>query len=80
VKLEFKPDEDDFGTVRYKWDTENPYLLLIAAKHPSIRRYLGEPTGEKYSGTDSPLYHTVLAEVIAEALAFFVLEKQFKRV
>jgi len=79
VKLEFKPVEDDFGTVRYKWDTENPYLLLIAAKHPSIRRYLGEPIGEKYSGTDSPLYHTVLAEVIAEALAFSILEKQFKR-
>ncbi len=79
VKLEFKPDEADFGTVRYKWDTENPYLLLIAAEHPSIRRYLGEPIGEKYSGTDSPLYHTVLAEVIAEALAFWILETQFTR-
>ena len=32
-----------------------------------------------YPGIDSPLYHTVLAEVIAEALAFRILEKQFKR-
>ena len=80
VRLEFKPDEDDFGSVRYKWGwgEENPYLLKIAANHPSIRRYLGEPTEDIYPGIDSPLYHAVLAEVIAEALAFRILEKQFK--
>lgn len=79
VKLRFKPVEDDFGSVRYKWDDDDPYLLNIGAKHPSIRRYLGVPTDRGYPGIDSQLYHTVLAEVIAEALAFSVLEKQFKR-
>lgn len=80
VKLKFEPVEDDFGTLRYKWDNKNPYLLNIGARHPTIRRYLGIPTDQgRYPGIDSPLYHTVLAEVIAEALAFRILEKQFKK-
>ena len=78
VKLKFDPVEEDFLIVRYKWDEKDPHLLLIGAKHPSIRRYLGEPIGNNYQNIDSPLYHTVLAEVIAEALAFKLLEKHFK--
>jgi len=73
-----KPVEEDFGSVRYKWDEKVPFLLLIGAKHPSIRRYLGEPKDQVYPGVKDPLYHTVLAEVIAEALAFSLLEKQIK--
>lgn len=79
IKFKFEPVEDDFGSVRYKWDDKTLYLLRIGARHPSIRRYLGIPTEKGYPGIDSPLYHTVLAEVIAEALAFRILEKQFKR-
>lgn len=78
IKLEFIPDEDDFGSVRYKWDEDRPYVLKIAAKHPSIRQYLGTPIGDQYPGRDSPLYHSVLAEVVSEALAFNLLERQFK--
>ena len=79
VKLEFKPDEDDFRPLRYKWDNEKPYLLWIGAKHPSIRRYLGDLTEQGYPGLGDSRYHTVLAEVVAEALAFNILEKQFKK-
>lgn len=79
LKLKFKPVEDDFGSVRYKWDDNDPNLMLIGARHPSIRRYLGEPVEHVYPGLNSPLYHAVLAEVIAEALAFRILEVQFKR-
>ena len=79
INLKFKPVEENFGSVRYKWDIKNPYLLLVGAKHPSIRKYLGEPSEEKYPGIDSSLYHTVLAEVISEALAFRILEKKFKK-
>jgi hypothetical protein len=78
LKLEFIPDEEDFGSVRYKWDEYRPYVLKIAAKHPSIRQYLGAPIGDQYPGKDSPLYHSVLAEVVAEALAFNLLERQFR--
>jgi len=80
VKLKFKPVEEDFGPVRYRWAIDiDPNLLLIGAKHYSIRRYLGEPSEKGYPGLNSPLYHAVLAEVIAEALAFRILEKQFKK-
>jgi len=65
--------------VRYKWDDKEPYLLLIGASHPSIRRYLGQPTETGYPGVNSPLYHAVLAEVIAEALAFRLLSVHFSR-
>jgi len=77
VKFDSKPVEEDFGSVRYKW--EPPYLLKIGAKHPSIRKYLGELTEHGYPGIDTPLYHAILAEVIAEALAFRILEIQFKK-
>lgn len=79
IELKFDPVEDNFGSVRYKRDDENPYLYKIAAKHPSISRYLGALTDEGYPGRSSPLYHAVLAEVASEALAFYVLEKQFNR-
>lgn len=78
LKLEFIPDEDDFGTVRYKWDEDRPYVLKIAAKHSSIKQYLGVLVGDKYPGIDSSLYHSVLAEVVAEALSFNLLERQFR--
>ncbi len=81
-KIDFKrpkPVEDNFSPLRYKWDNNDAYLLLIGAKHPSIRKYLGEPTGDIYPGVDSSRYHIVLSEVIAEALAFRVLEVKFKR-
>jgi len=79
ISFDFRPVEEDFHWVRYKWDETNPYLLLIGAKHPAVRKYLGDPTGDWYPGIDSPLYHAVLAEIIAEALAFRLLEIQFNR-
>lgn len=79
IHFKSKPVDQDFGVLRSKWDDKEPYLLLIAARHPSISRYLGEPTEQGYSGRGDPRYHTVLAEVIAEALTFRILEKQFKK-
>lgn len=79
VQLRFEPDERDCGVLRYEWDDKEPYLLWIGARHPSIRRYLGEPTDEGYPGRTFRLYHAVLAEVIAEALAFRLLKIHFTR-
>ena len=73
------PVPEDFGPSRYKWDHNDPFQLLIGARHPSIRRYLGEPQDSDYPGINDPRYHIVLAEVIAEALAFRILEKDFTR-
>jgi len=77
INFNFEPSEDDFGATRYKWDQVDKSKLLIGAKHKSIRRYLGEPKGDIYPGINSPLYFSVLAEVIAEALAFNLLERAF---
>ncbi len=81
INIKTRPVEDDFGSVRYKWDIPaDPFMLLIGAKHPSIRKYLGMPQEESgYPGVSDPKYHVVLAEVIAEALAFNLLERLFKR-
>ncbi|MEW6620917.1 MAG: hypothetical protein AB1422_16550 [bacterium] len=79
INLKSKPIDDDFGVLRYKWDDKEPYLLLIAARHPSIERYLGELTEQGYPGINDPRYHIILAEIIAEALAFRILEKQFPK-
>jgi len=78
INFAFKLVEDNFGSVRYKW--ENPYLLKIGAEHPSIRKYLGNLTDEgEYPGINNPVYHALIAEVIAEALAFNILERNFKK-
>ncbi|MFN8385663.1 MAG: hypothetical protein U0X92_04475 [Anaerolineales bacterium] len=81
IDIKTLPVEEDFGSVRYKWDLpKDPYLLFIGAKHSSIRRYLGTPqNGTGYSGVNDVRYHIVLAEVVAEALAFKILEKEFRR-
>lgn len=81
-KIDFKPPrpvEEDFLSVRYNWDQNDSYQLLIGAKHPAIKKYLGEPTEKSYTGVNSPLYHAILAEVVAEALAFRLLSIYFKR-
>lgn len=77
--IKIEPDEEDCGSSRYKWEPneDSPRTLKIDATHPSIRRYLGEPVDETYSGIDSPLYHAVLAEVIAEAFALRILRIHF---
>ncbi|HUC20345.1 MAG TPA: hypothetical protein VMR98_02540, partial [Candidatus Polarisedimenticolaceae bacterium] len=78
-ELRFEPVEENYDILRYKWDVRNPYLLHIGAKHPTVRRYLGELTDDGYVGIDSPHYRTVLAELIAEALAFRILRTVFDR-
>lgn len=78
INFTFELVEENFGSVRYKW--ENPYMLKIGAEHPSIRKYLGNLTEEgEYPGIKNPVYHALIAEVIAEALAFNILEKNFKK-
>jgi len=79
LKFAFEPVEEDYKSVRYRWDIERPYFLYIGAQHPSIRKYLGIPTENIYPGIDSVQYHVVLAEVIAEAMAFKTLESVFRR-
>ena len=77
--FDFEPVEEDYKSVRYKWDDKRPNFLLIGAKHTAMRRYIGELQEEGYTGINSPLYYTVIAEVISEALSFRLLESIFRK-
>ena len=81
INIRTQPKEEDYGSVRYKWDApKDPDMLFIGAKHYSIRKYLGMPSEDsRYPGVSDPKYHVVLDEVIAEALAFRTLEAEFRK-
>ncbi|MBU4311788.1 MAG: hypothetical protein KJ706_03615 [Candidatus Omnitrophica bacterium] len=66
LKIELK--DEDFGTFRAKWgDYEGqPYLLLISAKHLSLKRYLGP--APDFVGRDSVHFRAILAEIVAESV------------
>ncbi len=59
---------EDYGNFRAKWDRpERPNLLLVSARHESVKRYLGPPgdAGE-FPGQDAPYFRLLLAEIVSE--------------
>jgi len=76
IKIEIV--NEDFVTYRSHWaSTEGkPNLLLVSAKHPSIRRYLGEPP--KFEGQDAPHFRILLAEIVAESVCRKALTMEAK--
>jgi hypothetical protein len=69
VKIDFQIRDEDFGYSRARWadDEGKPHLLLISARHPSLRRYLGNPE-EQFPGQNLPLFRTLIAEVVADSV------------
>jgi hypothetical protein len=65
IGFEFR--NQDFGNFRAIWaDREGrPNILLISAKHASLKRYLGE---DPFPGQNTPLFRALLAEIIAESV------------
>jgi hypothetical protein len=66
----FELRDQDFGeNFRALWaDREGkPNLLLISARHDSLKRYLGDPEKD-YPGQNSPLFRVLLAEIVAESV------------
>ncbi len=68
VPLEFELRPEDFHNFRAIWaDHEGkPNLLLVSARHKSLRRYLGP--GPQYEGQNNPIFRLLLAEIIAESV------------
>ena len=62
IKIELK--DTAFGTQRYIWKPGN--VLHIAARHPSLCRYLGDPPD--FPGQEQNHYRVLLAEIVAEAV------------
>ena len=66
--------DDDFTNQRSMWRQN---LLLIATKHPSVRRYL-EPAEENRSAQESPHFRLLMAEIVADAVCSKALESHIQ--
>ena len=56
-------EDVDYEIHRYRW---NSNVLEIAARHPSLARYLGEKSAH-FPGQDERHFRVLLAEIVAEA-------------
>lgn len=61
---------EEFGNQRYRWQAN---MLQIAAKHPSVRRYLGP--APPFPNQEEKHFRVLLAEIVAEAVCQRVLSK-----
>src|SRR5262249_16787544 len=66
IKIELR--DEDYGNFRAKWadDEKRPNVLLISARHESLRRYLGP--GPEFEGQATPHFRILLAEIVAESV------------
>ena len=62
--IEIKLEDVSHGVQRYKW---NKNVLEIAARHPSLSRYLG-PKSERFSGQEEHRFQVLIAEIVADAV------------
>jgi hypothetical protein len=65
--------DEDYGNFRAIWAEHEgePNLLLVSARHKSLRRYLGP--APDFQGQDSPVFRLLLAEIVAESVCRKVL-------
>ncbi|HHT9105921.1 MAG TPA: hypothetical protein ACFYD7_08635 [Candidatus Wujingus californicus] len=71
VKIEIDLRDEDFGNFRALWAEHEgkPNLLLISARHDSIRRYLKyNPETKEWEGDKKPHFRVLLAEIVAESV------------
>jgi hypothetical protein len=71
VKIEIDLRDEDFHNFRALWAVHEgkPNLLLISAKHDSIRRYLKYNTETKgWDGDKEPHFRVLLAEIVTESV------------
>jgi len=71
VKIEIDLRDEDFGNFRALWAEHEgkPNLLLISARHDSIKRYLKyNPETKEWEGDKMPHFRILLAEIITESV------------
>jgi len=69
--LSFTLADIDLGNQRYRWRQN---LLEIAARHPSIKRYLGDKE-QGFPGQDSKHFRVLEAEIVADAVCALVVRR-----
>jgi len=71
AELSIKLEDIDLGNQRYRWRQN---VLEIAARHPSLRRYLGEKQ-QGFPGQESKHFRLVIAEVVADAVCALLVRR-----
>jgi hypothetical protein len=68
VQIEIDLRDEDYGNFRARWAEHEgkPNLLLISARHDSIKRYLGPSPG--FEGQKMPHFRVLLAEIVTESI------------
>jgi hypothetical protein len=70
--ISIKLEDVESGNQRYTWRPGN--VLQIAARHPSLQRYLGE--APKFPGQEEDRFRVLLAEIVAEAVCAKTIERR----
>ena len=69
--LKIKLEDIDLGNQRYRWRQN---VLEIAARHPSLRRYLGD-AHQRFPGQESKHFRLLVAEVVADAVCALLVRR-----
>jgi len=69
--LSIRLEDIDLGNQRYRWKQN---VLEIAARHPSLRRYLGDKQAG-FPGQESKHFRLLIAEVVADAVCSLVVRR-----
>jgi len=71
IQLRIVLEDVDLGNQRYRWKSN---VLEIAARHPSLHRYLGSKA-DGFPGQEARHFRMLLAEVVAEAISSRLVEQ-----
>ncbi len=69
--LKISIEDIDLGNQRYRMRNN---VIEIAAKHPSLRRYLGSKT-DNFPGQDAQHFRVLIAEIVADAVCADIVSR-----
>ena len=69
--LSIKLEDIDLGNQRYRWRQN---VLEIAARHPSLRRYLGDQS-RGFPGQEYKHFRLLLAEIVSDAVCALLVRR-----
>jgi hypothetical protein len=72
--LKIKLEDIDLKHQRSRWRQN---VLEIAARHPSVARYLGSKASD-FSGQESKHFRLLLAEIVADAICYKLLAQNIQ--
>lgn len=71
AEMKIKLEDIDLGNQRYRWRQN---VLEIAARHPSLRRYLGDAQ-QLFPGQELKHFRLLIAEVVSDAVCALLVRR-----